>query len=101
MRTILTAGGTMREYVSSVTIKGQVTLPIAIRKHLGVGAPDRVAFVVEEDGRVALRPVELTAETLAGIMPALPDRDTDDFDVLIEEAMDDEADRIIAELREG
>lgn len=43
----------MRELRSSVTTKGQVTIPIEIRRLLGIKPHDQVAFVVEE-GRVEL-----------------------------------------------
>ncbi len=38
---------------SSLTVKGQLTVPVRIRKRLGLNAGDRVGFV-EEDGRVFL-----------------------------------------------
>ncbi len=39
--------GNTREAVSSVSPKGQITIPAAIRHLLGVGPKDRVAFRVE------------------------------------------------------
>lgn len=89
----------MRQFVSSVTSKGQVTIPVAIRKHLGVGTPDKITFVVEDDGRVALQPAKFTLRELRGIVPAIPGRTTTDFDDQIEEAMEDEAARIVEEMR--
>lgn len=41
-----------------VTVKGQVTIPKAIRDHLGIGPGSTVEFVVEPDGQVALRRAE-------------------------------------------
>jgi antitoxin PrlF len=40
---------------SSISSKGQVTIPQEIRKRLGVGAGDRIDFVVEE-GKTVIRP---------------------------------------------
>ena len=40
-----------------ITVKGQVTIPKAIRDRLGLKPGGRVDFVVEPDGRVVLRPV--------------------------------------------
>jgi AbrB family looped-hinge helix DNA binding protein len=40
----------------ALTVKSQVTLPKAIREHLGVGPGDRVAFEPLPDGTVRLRP---------------------------------------------
>lgn len=90
----------MRQYVSSVTRKGQVTIPAAIRNHLGVGTPDKITFVLKDDGDVALTAAALTVRDLKGIVPALPGRITDDFEDQIEEAMDEEAARIVAEMQE-
>ena len=91
----------MREFVSSVTSKGQVTIPIAVRRHLGVSAPDKIAFVVDDDGRVALRPAKRSLRDLRGIVPALPGRVTTDFEDQIEEAMEERAAQIVRGLREG
>ena len=60
------------ERSSTITIKGQVTLPVEIRRVLGVGPHDRVAFVVEEDGvrvRRSRDVVTRTAGTLKGYGP--------------------------------
>lgn len=63
----------MREAVSTITSKGQVTLPIAIRRRLGVGERDRIAFVVGEDGSVTVRPIKYpTVASLQGIAGSLP-----------------------------
>ncbi|MDP9373107.1 MAG: AbrB/MazE/SpoVT family DNA-binding domain-containing protein [Chloroflexota bacterium] len=45
----------MDEVLATLTSKGQITIPAAIRKHLGVDTGDKVAFVIEEDGSVQLR----------------------------------------------
>jgi antitoxin PrlF len=41
---------------SALTVKGQMTIPKAIREHLGVKAGDRVKFFVHPDGTVVLLP---------------------------------------------
>lgn len=40
-----------------ITSKGQVTLPKAIRKHLGVSEGGAVEFEIEPDGDVVVRPI--------------------------------------------
>ena len=45
----------MKEIVSTITSKGQVTIPVEIRRHLGVSTNDRIAFVVDDSGEVRLR----------------------------------------------
>lgn len=39
-------------FSSSITSQGQVTLPALVRKHLGVTAKQKVAFVIEANGDV-------------------------------------------------
>lgn len=89
----------MKEIRASVTSRGQVTIPAVVRRHLGVKTPDKVAFVIGENGTVVVRPVESTARKLSGIVPPFSDEDPGDFDALIAEAMEDEADRIVAKMR--
>lgn len=43
--------------ISTVTSKGQVTIPVSIRKKYGIGANDRVDFITEGD-RIILIPVK-------------------------------------------
>jgi antitoxin PrlF len=52
---------------SPITIKGQVTIPKAIREHLGLKPGDRVKFFVHPDGTVVLLP-KLPASSLGGIL---------------------------------
>jgi antitoxin PrlF len=47
---------------SAITVKGQATIPKAIREHLGLRPGDRVKFFVHPDGSVVLLPkVPVTA----------------------------------------
>ena len=41
---------------SAITVKGQMTIPKAIREHLGLKPGDRVKFFVHPDGTVVLLP---------------------------------------------
>lgn len=40
---------------SALTIKGQITIPIEIRKQLGLNPGDKIGFLVEEDHIVLFR----------------------------------------------
>lgn len=63
----------MQEIVSTITSKGQVTIPAAVRRHLGVGMSDKIAFVLDDDGQVRLSvPHYPTIESLRGIAGSLP-----------------------------
>ena len=88
----------MKEIVASVTRKGQVTIPVEVRKRLGVSAPGKVAFVMEGEGSAAIRPARSVLESVFGSVPALPGRETIDFEDQIEEAMEEEAARIVADV---
>lgn len=41
---------------SAITVKGQATIPKAVREHLGLKPGDRVKFFVHPDGSVVLLP---------------------------------------------
>jgi antitoxin PrlF len=52
---------------SAITVKGQATIPKAIREHLGLQPGDRVKFFVHPDGSVVLLP-KLSASAVRGIV---------------------------------
>jgi AbrB family looped-hinge helix DNA binding protein len=57
---------------STISSKGQVTVPIEVRHRLGLKQGDRVEFVFE-DGRTVLRPARVEENPFAayvGILPA-------------------------------
>jgi len=56
--------GTVRAVEAAITSKGQVTLPKAVRKCLGVGAGSRIRFAMLEDGTVQVEPVTYALEDL-------------------------------------
>ena len=52
---------------SAITVKGQATIPKAIREHLGLKPGDRVKFFVHPDGSVVLLP-KLPVSALRGMI---------------------------------
>ena len=52
---------------SAITVKGQATIPKAIREHLGLNPGDRIKFFVHPDGSVALLR-KLPAAALRGML---------------------------------
>jgi len=52
---------------SAITIKGQATIPKAIREHLGLEPGDRVKFFVHPDGSVVLLP-KVSATAVRGMV---------------------------------
>ncbi len=62
---------------STISSKGQVTVPIEVRRRLGVKAGDQLDFVLE-DGRTVLRPVrpgKNPFEQFLGILPAFSSKE--------------------------
>lgn len=60
----------------SVSPKGQITMPKAIRKELGVKPKDKVEIRLEH-GEVKVTPVKATFETIYQSVPALKKKLTD------------------------
>ena len=54
---------------ATITSKGQLTLPKAVRDALGIGPGDRVDFVRMADGNFAVMPATLPVKRLKGIIP--------------------------------
>jgi antitoxin PrlF len=46
---------TMKEIISTVTSKGQVTIPAEVRNYLGIKTNDKIAFVIDSEGVVRIR----------------------------------------------
>ena len=53
---------------ATLTSKGQLTVPKAIRDLLRLGTGDRVDFVVQDDGSVVLRPATVHVRELRGFL---------------------------------
>ena len=53
---------------STLTAKGQTTIPKEIREHLKLQPGHRIEYVVDEVGRVVLRPATYDIRDLHGIL---------------------------------
>ena len=53
---------------STVTSKGQVTIPKEVREALRLSSGDRVAFILKEDGVVEMRPETVDLKDLYGVL---------------------------------
>jgi antitoxin PrlF len=53
---------------STITSKGQVTIPKEVRDQLGLKPGDRVDFVKDRTGRFLLRPINTDFRSLRGII---------------------------------
>jgi AbrB family looped-hinge helix DNA binding protein len=67
----------MKEVVSTIGSKGQVTIPAEIRRNLQLGPKDKVAFVITDEGTIELRRPRFTLESVFGSIPALPNESPD------------------------
>ncbi len=90
-------GKTTKEMLSSVSPKGQITIPVAIRRLLGVKPKDTVAFAIK-DGQVTISPARFSLESAFGSLE--PPRGVEDVDQLIQEAKDDKAAHTVERLHE-
>lgn len=61
------------EMVSTLTQKGQVTIPVEIRRFLGLKPKTKVAFLRKKDGVHIMLP-RYTLDTIKGAVPALPQK---------------------------
>ena len=53
---------------TTLTSKGQVTIPKAVRDELGIKEGDRIAFRVLEDGTVVVEPETVDLNDLKGVL---------------------------------
>jgi antitoxin PrlF len=56
--------------IATVTSKGQITIPKEIRERLHLATGDRVRFLTDPDGRVAIVPAKISITELRGCLPA-------------------------------
>ncbi|MHB8574049.1 MAG: AbrB/MazE/SpoVT family DNA-binding domain-containing protein [Dehalococcoidia bacterium] len=81
----------MRTFVSSVSPKGQITLPIEVRRLLGIHPKDRV--IIRLDGEVVtIATGELSLADIYRSVPALPRPLTDaEIDAIVAEEVAQES----------
>ncbi|MHB8576012.1 MAG: AbrB/MazE/SpoVT family DNA-binding domain-containing protein [Dehalococcoidia bacterium] len=66
----------MRQYLSSVSQKGQITIPTEVRRMLHIQPRDKVAIEIEGDV-LTVRPIFTDLEASFMAIPALPRQYTD------------------------
>jgi len=55
---------------STISSKGQTTIPVEIQRRLNVKPGDKLQYFLEADGRVSLVPKSLSLKDLSGVLPA-------------------------------
>ena len=69
---------------STVTSKGQITLPKVVREALGVRPGDRVAFLIRDDGTVTVEAETVDLQAMRGVLkPATRGVTIDDMNAAI------------------
>lgn len=86
----------MRSATSTITTKGQITIPADIRRHLGVDVNDRITFVIDGDA-VRLQPARYSVATAYGSVEPL--MRPEDFEDRIDQVKEERAARAVAKLR--
>ena len=88
----------MKEITTTITQRGQVTVPAEVRKVLGVKPRDKVTFTIE-DGEVRLAPVSFSLESAYGSVK--PSTKPEDFDGIARVAKEGKAERTAQELNKA
>jgi bifunctional DNA-binding transcriptional regulator/antitoxin component of YhaV-PrlF toxin-antitoxin module len=85
----------MQEIPAAISSKGQITLPVAVQRLLGVGPKGRVVFAIDDD-QVRLVPARYTLDSVLGsVAPVAPN---DDIEEQIRAVKEERAERLVAEL---
>lgn len=83
----------MHEMYSTVTTKGQVTIPVEIRRLLRVGPRDQVMFVVDRDEVRIARKGSVVARTAGSVKSSGGTMSAERLRLEAERAIAEEADR--------
>lgn len=88
--------------IGSVTSKGQTTIPKEVREQLGLHTGTRIEWIVE-DGKATVRPRNLRAVDLAGILhrPGMKPVSIEEMDEAIGRAVAEDDERIKREWNEA
>ncbi len=78
----------MKQITTTITQRGQVTIPAEVRRMLGVKPRDKVAFTIE-NGEVRLAPVPFSLESAYGSVK--PASQAEDFESVTQAAKDSKA----------
>ena len=74
---------------AKVTSKGQITIPLEIRKKLGISAGDRISFVINGDivvlGKSVLVALKAAQQACQGLADEIGIKDEEDIQKLVNE----------------
>lgn len=61
----------MRAIQATITERGQITLPVAVRRQLGVEPGGKILFQIEDNGTVSVAVAPFTFQTVRASVPPL------------------------------
>ena len=79
----------MKEITTTTTQRNQVTIPVEVRRLLGLKPGDKVAFTIEDGGKVRLAAASFSLESAYGSVK--PSTSPEDFDEVSRNARDAKA----------
>lgn len=89
----MSRGNSVRAIIASLSSRGRMTIPVEVRRALGLQPGDRVALTI--DGTSArLAPARFTLETVLASVDSIPGPSKDDVDDQINDAAEEHAERI-------
>ena len=89
----------MREITRNTTQRNQVTIPIEVRRLLGLKPRDKVAFTIDDEGAVRLAAAPLSLESAYGSVK--PSNNPEDFEAISRKAKAAKAEETAQELSEA
>lgn len=87
----------MKEIVTTMTKKGQVTIPVEIRNLLGLKAKDKIAFRINKGGDIKQAKAKYTLESVYGAVKLL--KSQENFKELKKTAIKEHARKIVEEMK--
>ncbi len=89
----------MKQFTAATTQRNQVTIPAEVRRLLGLKPRDKVAFTIEDGGKVRLGAASFSLESAYGSVK--PSTSPEDFDGVSRNAKDAKAEDTALELSES
>ncbi len=88
----------MREITTTTTQRNQVTIPVEVRRLLGLKPGDKVAFTIEDGGKVRLAAASFSLESAYGsVKPSASPEDFDEVSRSAKDAKTEDTARVLSE----
>jgi antitoxin PrlF len=72
---------------STITSKGQLTVPKSVREYLSLEPGDKIEFIIEDNGQVTLSAKNLDVDDICGIIKTKKTASIDDMNKAINQRM--------------